>query len=67
MMTDFDLYDVPTICRECDTEYIGKAFQPSDGKPRWAVCDVCAALQGAPKIAKSHDDLHPPRRTWEPD
>jgi hypothetical protein len=40
-MTDFQLYDVLTVCRECGTEYTGKAFLPASAEPRFGLCPPC--------------------------
>jgi hypothetical protein len=69
MSEDFELYDVPTTCRECLKEWVGKAFKPADDKKRWGTCAACLALLDAPKLPHppKDEDLQPPRRTWEPD
>jgi hypothetical protein len=69
LVGDYTLYDVPTTCRDCGTEFVGKAFQPADERKRWGVCAPCTAIAEMPKLPpKPKDlDLHPPRRTWEQD
>ena len=69
LIGDYTLYEVPTTCRDCGAEYMGKAFQPADGRKRWGQCEGCGAIAEAPKLpAPPKDvDLQPPRRTWEQD
>jgi hypothetical protein len=44
MTEDFQLYDVLTTCRECATQYTGKAFLPPSAEPRFGLCPPCKAL-----------------------
>jgi hypothetical protein len=68
LISDYTLYEVPTICRDCGVEWIGKAFKPADDKQRYGWCESCMAVRDAPRLPEPKDpDLQPPRRTWEPD
>lgn len=69
LVGEYTLYDVPTICRECKAEFVGKAFKPADERTRWGVCPACATVAEAPKLPQKPKDLdlRPPRRTWEQD
>lgn len=66
VLRDFTIYEVPTTCRDCGTEYVGKAFQPADERKRWGQCEACGYAAIAPKLPHPPKDvdLHPPRRTW---
>jgi hypothetical protein len=65
---EFTLYDVPTICRGCQVEFIGKAFKPADGAKRFGWCASCQAIEDAPKLPHKPDlDLRPPRRVFGED
>jgi hypothetical protein len=43
-VTDFQLYDVPTTCRACGAEFVGKAFVPQGATPRFGLCPPCQAV-----------------------
>lgn len=64
----FGLYDVPTKCRKCETDFIQKAFKPADDHQRFGVCETCQAIEDAPKLPHKPDlDLRPPRRVFGED
>lgn len=69
LLGDYTLYDVPTTCRDCGTEYVGKAFKPADDRKRWGQCGNCGQPSTSPKLPHppKDADLQPPRRIWEPD
>lgn len=52
-MTDFEVFDVPTTCRQCGEEYLAKSFLPADDKPRFGLCPVHLA-EDEQKMAVLH-------------
>lgn len=79
-MTDFTLYDVDTICRECGTEYQAKAFLPQGTEPRFGLCPPCKDVDdkkmarlkqpprslGKPPDEKRETQRRTHQRRWEP-
>lgn len=74
-MGEFELYDVPTICRDCGLEFTGKAFKPADEHQRYGFCEDCTSKSDARARARQNvsepkpkvPELTPPRRIWEPE